>query len=531
LNKNTYFGLREKQKETFDICLEKKIGIISDTCGSGKSRIEFELICDAISKNSKFIVLAAHRLDLIDQHLENFIEYLENYHPELKNKYNQFEISSASRKSEKYGSIENSTHISEIKNIIISATQPILITLCYYSLDRFYKSFAGSQYQVDLMICDEGHFGMSCEKGKSEKEKLKVSKYDCIKFCKSFLVFTATPFKETMINENISVIHNYTYAEAVEDKIVLPFKANFLIASNEYEYNEKSKLATIISAYTSLKNKYFLTSAKLLVCGSSLEENQLLFNSILSNYKDEINKGNLAICKISSGKEIDNYIIPSCEWVDNSNINLSENKSYKININDERDNKKQIFHRMKEWLKDIRHNIIIIHCQMLGVGIDIPNINGVVILSNKESSDLFQSIMRPCRIAEFDRNKSPENWLEKNFEIFIHSSEDSQKAIKNFIEQLQKIGGLSLLEALELGNISGANGISQIDTTAAKEIYDKIIKASRIEAECKIIFDIDDYKTGINKFLELSKKYPSQESCKLISEQYAKFITIKNSFQ
>lgn len=63
---NVYFGLRQMQKHTFDACIENKFGIISDTCGSGKSNIEFELICDAILDNKKFIVLAAHRLDLID---------------------------------------------------------------------------------------------------------------------------------------------------------------------------------------------------------------------------------------------------------------------------------------------------------------------------------------------------------------------------------------------------------------------------------------------------------------------------------
>lgn len=38
---NAYYGLRSKQKETFDTCVKEKFGIIFDTCGSGKSHVEF----------------------------------------------------------------------------------------------------------------------------------------------------------------------------------------------------------------------------------------------------------------------------------------------------------------------------------------------------------------------------------------------------------------------------------------------------------------------------------------------------------
>lgn len=38
---NAYYSLRSKQKETFDTCVKEKFGIIFDTCGSGKSHVEF----------------------------------------------------------------------------------------------------------------------------------------------------------------------------------------------------------------------------------------------------------------------------------------------------------------------------------------------------------------------------------------------------------------------------------------------------------------------------------------------------------
>lgn len=116
---NVFFGLRKVQKETYDACIEKKYGIVSDTCGSGKSNIEFELICNSIINNlgsKAFIVLAAHRLDLIDQHIDNFKNYIEDYHPELVDSYGMFEISSANRKDKK---IVSTTCKDIIQNYVI----------------------------------------------------------------------------------------------------------------------------------------------------------------------------------------------------------------------------------------------------------------------------------------------------------------------------------------------------------------------------------------------------------------------------
>ena len=536
---NVYYGLRSKQKETFDACIKEKFGIISDTCGSGKSHVEFELICKTITDNlykKAFIVLAAHRLDLIDQHLDNFADYVESYHPELIGKFNQFEISSANRSDKK---IVNTTRINEIKAQIIGATMPTIITVCYHSLSRLYNSFYGSKYNVSLMICDEGHYGMSSDvremEEKIDEEKL-FGKYACINFCDSFLVFSATPFKQTMVKtiygHEMKVIHDYTYAEAVADGIVLPVHSNFYTGN----YCEKTINGMVETAYEFLKKDFNKTSAKLLVCGTGLENNQLLFNSLIKKYKKEIENGDLAIAKIGSeGLTEDDERIPSCEWLDKDQMMrfgkenglCAMDYGYKLCPADDRKNKKMVFKNMHDWIDPSKHNgkhnnIIIIHCQMLGVGVDVPNINGVCILGNKESADLYQSIMRPCRIAKFDRGVDESARLENHFDVFIHTPADVQEAIKDFMNRLINIGAMSLIDALVLNSVTGSHEKENEETAKAKKLFEKMKAFAKVNEECEMIFNLTDFMSGLAKYNELITTYPDEKET--IDNMFNKFI-------
>jgi len=539
---NVYFGLRPHQYSAFEACKTKKYGIISDTCGSGKTSVECELICDALLAGKKIIVLAAHRLDLLDQHLGNLRKYMQDWHPELlaNDRYVQFEVSSANRKE--YG-MQNFTSRQDIQNTVIgnlAQNKPMIITLCYQSIANLYAAFEGSSYKIDLMICDEGHIGMSAERGRNEAQQLceksntKIEKYDMIHLCDSFLVFSATPFKKTMVKTKdgikMEVIHDYSYAEANRDGIVLPFTANFYVAK---DFNEKSQLDMIDKAYVDLKQKFNKTSAKLLVCGVGLENNQLHFNTLVKKYENEIREGNLAICKIGSEsctKDLEK--IPSCEFVDKDILVSNEARGleeYKLNFKNDNVNKKLCMKAMSDWIdtekdpNNIKHNIIIIHCQMLGVGVDVPNINGVCVLGNKESADLYQSIMRPCRIAYFDRDVPVNERLEDHFEAYFHADSHDLQPIEQFCSKLAELGGISLLESLTLNSMSYGSTRDPDRTTAAQSILDKTIKTLKVQKACDaIVFDVEDIQKGLNQFTELIHKYPEEAS--YIEQQLAKFI-------
>lgn len=539
---NIYFGLRPHQYAAFEACKTKKYGIISDTCGSGKTNVECELICDALLTGKKLIVLAAHRLDLIDQHLTNLTKYMQDWHPELLavKRYVQFEVSSANRKDH---GMQNYTNRQDIQNMVIGCladNKQMVITLCYQSLANLYAAFEGSDKRIDLMICDEGHIGMSAEHGKNEaqqlceKSNIKIEKYDMIHLCDSFIVFSATPFKKTMVKLvdgiKMDVIHDYSYAEANRDGIVLPFTANFYVAK---DFNEKSQLGMIKQAYTDLKQKFNKTSAKLLVCGVGLENNQLHFNTLVKQYKTEIEEGNLAICKIGSEsctKDLEK--IPSCEFVNKDVLARCQElglKEFKLNYKDDRINKKMCMEATSDWIdtklnpNNIKHNIIIIHCQMLGVGVDVPNINGVCVLGNKESADLYQSIMRPCRIAYFDRDVPVSQRLEDHFEAYFHADTHDMKPIEQFCDKLAELGGISLLESLTLNTPTYGSKQDSAPSTFAQSILDKTVKSLKVQEACdKIVFNVEDIQEGLKQFTELSLKYPEEAS--YIEQQLAKFI-------
>ena len=66
----------------------------------------------------------------------------------------------------------------------------------------------------------------------------------------------------------------------------------------------------------------------------------------------------------------------------------------------------------KEWTKESlleecrkdNGNKIILNAFMLTEGIDLPTINGVLMLCSKEDASLYQAIMRGCRTAENKKN-------------------------------------------------------------------------------------------------------------------------------
>ena len=330
----------------------------------------------------------------------------------------------------------------------------------------------------------------------------------------------------------MKVIHDYTYAEAVADGIVLPVHSNFYTGN----YCEKTINGMVETAYEFLKKDFNKTSAKLLVCGTGLENNQLLFNSLIKKYKKEIENGDLAIAKIGSeGLTEDDERIPSCEWLDKDqmirfgkeNGLCAMDYGYKFCPADDRKNKKMVFKNMHDWIDPSKHNgkhnnIIIIHCQMLGVGVDVPNINGVCILGNKESADLYQSIMRPCRIAKFDRGVDESARLENHFDVFIHTPADVQEAIKDFMNRLINIGAMSLIDALVLNSVTGSHEKENEETAKAKKLFEKMKAFAKVNEECEMIFNLTDFMSGLAKYNELITAYPDEKET--IDNMFNKFI-------
>lgn len=167
------FGTRQCQKNTFNECRNHNVGIVSDTCGSGKSRVQDALICQTIEDagdSCSVCVFQAPRLCLIEQQEDNFYEFQQKYYPNLK--FNAYEISSANRTESdendcyKHDKIESSTKVDEITETIknhINKNRSLVIFLCNASLERLFESIKSVQieypnFKIDEYIVDEGHY-------------------------------------------------------------------------------------------------------------------------------------------------------------------------------------------------------------------------------------------------------------------------------------------------------------------------------------------------------------------------------------
>ncbi|MCF0117090.1 MAG: DEAD/DEAH box helicase family protein [Bacilli bacterium] len=229
----TTIKLKPHQKKCVEACKTNNYGTCTDTCGSGKSYVECELIYDAFDTNDgKIVCYGAHRLDLIDQQFNSLIRYglnregkKYNFNSEKKD-FELLEVSSAGRES-----YDHTTTIEEIIAAIEGAKKRnsnLLIYFCYASAERLYKAFERSGIKADLTIMDEAHYGQASinEVEEAFNRHLFRNVSDRMYF------FTATPTELTLRYKGLETmpeIHSYNYGDALADGNVLPFTVHWMV--------------------------------------------------------------------------------------------------------------------------------------------------------------------------------------------------------------------------------------------------------------------------------------------------------------
>lgn len=378
--------LTKKQHETILACKTNKTGIISNTCGTGKTIIEINVIINAFNSafNSGALIcaLGSHRLALNSQLTEVWRNEIISVTKNENNKIRIIEISS--------NSDSNADKVINIKDDILAEinyakrnNEKLLIIFCYASISKLVNALENKENEkkIDVCIFDEAHIGQMNEKYDGDiNNKLALCKHS-----KRYYGFTATPNNKLINNEfGLKIIQTYSYNDALSDSMVLPFRFFGSLFSNENEVIDskiklgRSRLGTTIAAFEHLSKEFEFPS--LLVCGTSLEENNKINKFLIENFNKEIKNNELDIFLFSSEKITKDGTITSM-------------------LNGEKIKVKECFSKIKESNK----KKIIIHCNMLSEGIDIPNINGVLIFGEKSKASLYQSIMRGCRIDNDDR--------------------------------------------------------------------------------------------------------------------------------
>lgn len=221
--------LRPHQQAAVKACKSKDFGTVTDTCGSGKSYIEDELIFDAFDNGANVVIYGAHRLDLILQQKRSLLRYGAARHnpyiyDDTRKDFIILEVSSADRDH------DSTTTIAEIQAAIrnaIDADQKLLIYVCFASAERLYSALQGVNKKANLVVMDEAHYGnMSINEADQD-----FNRHLFRNVTERMYFFTATPTDLTLKYcglEVMPVIHQYNYGDALKDKTVLPFTVHWL---------------------------------------------------------------------------------------------------------------------------------------------------------------------------------------------------------------------------------------------------------------------------------------------------------------
>lgn len=226
--------LRPHQQAAVKACKTKDFGTVTDTCGSGKSYIEDELIFDAFDNGANVVIYGAHRLDLILQQKRSLLRYGAARHnpyiyDDTRKDFIILEVSSADRDH------DSTTTITEIQAAIrnaIDADQKLLIYVCFASAERLYSALQGVSKKANLVVMDEAHYGnMSINDADQD-----FNRHLFRNVTERMYFFTATPTDLTLKYcglEVMPVIHQYNYGDALKDKTVLPFTVHWLTDADE----------------------------------------------------------------------------------------------------------------------------------------------------------------------------------------------------------------------------------------------------------------------------------------------------------
>ena len=291
--------------------------------------------------------------------------------------------------------------------------------------------------------------------------------------------------------------------------------------NNKSEHEKvKGELGAIEQMYRITKNAqdtkinpadpYGLCQA--LVCCRGIESMHLDMYNFIHAHNKEIQTGELAVFGFCSGKETEeNQEIPTVT------MNLE-----KLDENNEDNNKRlvwnEIFRRCDE-----KKDFIIFHVQMLGVGTDLPSLNSVLILGDKNETDLFQSVMRGCRV-------DPNNSSKKSYHVFIYVDKETETYMKKFIDTLDKLGGPELIKAFSNDVQQGKKGKN--NQSLFQELLTKYISSSEVAEEYQKLINCKDYilKQATNTAV-IKKMMEYQANGKMTEYNQLRAMWLRDNFQ
>lgn len=267
---------------------------------------------------------------------------------------------------------KSSLDISKIKNkleVCRSKDIPLLIFTTYNSNETAYNAIAACGAEVDLDINDECHFLTQ-----SNFNEI----FDVYKPKRQYF-FTATmraseSDKGTGMNNELNfgkIIDELLIPDAIANNLILEAHPSRILADEPVDnLSELKAIAPLVQAsFNELQSKSIL-APKLLVCAKGESQIQDFINS--SILQDLVNDG-VEVLTTMSNEDCITYNGGKCKATDFAKL-------------------------MKEFGEKKDKKLIIVHCDQLSEGIDIPGLTGVLILRNMKLSKFLQTVGRVVRV-------------------------------------------------------------------------------------------------------------------------------------
>ena len=449
------FNYRDPQVDAIKASMEHDFGLFDMTCGLGKTLIQASIIYlnleKAINEGRSFkCIWVCHRL-MLERQVKSVFEYFFGFD------FNRLNCKIVTLNSEGDRSFKNVANDAMDTG---DGTNVIYLTTTA-SINDYVKLHSGTKQDgklyfaqnvlkhMDLYIHDESH---------KEFSEAMVKTVTNAMTSKKAYFFTATPGK--YLTQNLPTISKCTYAQAVAERYIVKPRFFPVKAIDLANLNVNALGNIVIRSAKHLKQSRRPEVPTLCVFMPSVDAVYHV-GTILNDYKKvhpHFKKFNVYEIISEKKLEVDDITVQVGLRLNGSMYNSSYRKYTKDKI--------------LEILKNDPEPKIILNAFMLTEGIDLPNINGVLIACEKSDASLYQAVCRGCRIAPG----------KDSFNLYAVTEEGVAERTEKFIEELTNITGGEfdfggVIEDENDGSVeddSDDHPVAVSATATLSEIYKKI---------------------------------------------------------
>jgi len=408
------FVFRSHQIDAINAALEYPFGLYDMTCGLGKTLIQAVIIYlnleKAVNEKRSFkCIWVCHRL-MLERQVKSVFEKFFGFDFE---RLNCKIVTLNSEGDNSFKNVANdSMETGDGSNVIYLTTTA--------SINDYIKLHSGTKQDgklyfaqnvlkhMDLYVHDESH---------KEFSEAMVKTVTNAMTGKNAYFFTATPGK--YLTQNLPTICKCTYAQAVAAGYIVKPKFYPVKAKDVANLNFNALSNIVIRSAKHLKQSRKPEIPTLCVFMPSVDAVHHVGN-MLTEYKTKhshFRKFNVYEIISEKNLEVNDTTVQVGLRLNGSKYNQNYRKYTKDKI--------------LEILKNDPEPKIILNAFMLTEGIDLPNINGVLIACEKSDASLYQAVCRGCRTAPG----------KESFNLYAVTEEGVAERTEKFIEELTNITG------------------------------------------------------------------------------------------